>query len=304
MKSVQLGVEDFGTGNPDRWLSAVRNLHAGILLLFKESLRRLSPPGTDDVLVRERVVPALKGGAVSFVGQGKKTASTEQIRERFAALDIVADWKRVDRVAKVRNEIEHHFTTANEETLRGLLSDCFLVVRNFMVTTLKVDPAEALGADTWSTMLTVSEVVEQEREDCAGAIAAVEWVSDAVAAAIYELACAECGSLLMRPTTSDPPDVTCRACGAKEVHEEIVERALREHFALESYRACKEGCSPPLIACPYCEREAYVVDEQRCAACGESCEHVCFMCDMQIPVEELSDGNLCGWCANSLAKDD
>jgi len=43
--SIQLGIEDFlkTEKDPRRALSAMRNLYAGVLLLFKEKLARLSP---------------------------------------------------------------------------------------------------------------------------------------------------------------------------------------------------------------------------------------------------------------------
>jgi hypothetical protein len=39
VQSVQIGVEDYLSKNSRRALSAVRNVSAGILLLFKEKLR-------------------------------------------------------------------------------------------------------------------------------------------------------------------------------------------------------------------------------------------------------------------------
>ncbi|PYU23337.1 MAG: hypothetical protein DMG30_11925 [Acidobacteria bacterium] len=44
IESIQVGVEDYQLGTRPRLLSAVRNIHAGILLLFKEALREVSPP--------------------------------------------------------------------------------------------------------------------------------------------------------------------------------------------------------------------------------------------------------------------
>ncbi len=41
--SIQLGVEDYQANDPKRALSAVRNFHAGILLLAKEVLVRAAP---------------------------------------------------------------------------------------------------------------------------------------------------------------------------------------------------------------------------------------------------------------------
>jgi hypothetical protein len=43
IESIQVGVEDYQAATRPRLLSAVRNIHAGVVLLFKEALRRRSP---------------------------------------------------------------------------------------------------------------------------------------------------------------------------------------------------------------------------------------------------------------------
>jgi hypothetical protein len=48
--------------------------------------------------------------------------------------------------------------------------------------------------------------------------------------------------------------------------------------------------------CPNCTEEAYVVDENRCAACGEALSRTCSFCENEIPVSELDDDGLCGLC--------
>ncbi|HDS1209226.1 hypothetical protein KE622_08000 [Shewanella algae] len=48
VESIQIGVEDFESSDARRVLSAVRNISAGILLLYKEKLRRMSPSDNKD----------------------------------------------------------------------------------------------------------------------------------------------------------------------------------------------------------------------------------------------------------------
>ena len=43
IQSIQIGMEDFHEEDERRVLSAIRNLYAGILLLFKYKLQQLSP---------------------------------------------------------------------------------------------------------------------------------------------------------------------------------------------------------------------------------------------------------------------
>ena len=59
VQSIRLGVEDYCSGERPRLLSAVRNIHSGILLLYKEALRRKSPVGSNDALIKSRIVPTL-----------------------------------------------------------------------------------------------------------------------------------------------------------------------------------------------------------------------------------------------------
>lgn len=70
-QSIRLGLEDFGSvGDEDRLLSAARNLHAGVPLLYKEKLRRLSPPDSDEVLLKQVIEPRIySSGTLNSKGQ-------------------------------------------------------------------------------------------------------------------------------------------------------------------------------------------------------------------------------------------
>jgi hypothetical protein len=145
-ESVQVGVEDYRIGTRPRLLSAVRNIHAGILLLYKEALRRESPQESNDVLLMAKISPSRDASRkLTFVGDGKKTVDTQQIRERFGALSIGTDWKRFDRVNTVRNEIEHLYPRLDQKSLHGLISDSFLIIRDFIADELDDDPREVLA---------------------------------------------------------------------------------------------------------------------------------------------------------------
>lgn len=45
--SIQLGIEDYQSEDPRRVISAVRNMYAGLLLMFKAKLELLSPADSD-----------------------------------------------------------------------------------------------------------------------------------------------------------------------------------------------------------------------------------------------------------------
>ena len=304
--SLHLALEDYSSPQDARLLSAVRNLHAGILLPYKEKLRLLSPDDSDDVLVKAKVKPK-KGptGAVIFTGVGKKTVDVYQIKERFETLGVQTDWKRFDKVSALRNEIEHYFTTANRGAIQVAIADAFLIIRDFIHTELGQDPKEFLGDEAWAKLLSVSEVVERERQLCQTALTAIDWESEGLAGAVLELRCAECGSSLMFPLlATKETNLQCRSCGEEERFGNYAERAISDYFDGKSHLSIKDGGDPLTITCPHCGDEGYIVAEKRCALCGERCETTCSICGNSIPVGELSDGSVCGYCEHMMSKDD
>ncbi len=91
VNSIRLGVEDFKTAAEDeaRALSSIRNLTAGLLLLFKVKLQALSPPGSKEVLLRERVTPIVgPDGETLWVGSGTKTVDVASIISRLKGLGV------------------------------------------------------------------------------------------------------------------------------------------------------------------------------------------------------------------------
>ncbi|HYN15719.1 MAG TPA: hypothetical protein VES66_08035 [Terriglobales bacterium] len=310
IESIRVGVEDYQQGSHGRLLAAVRSIHAGILLLYKEALRRYSPAGSNEALVKAKIVPRRDAqGNVEFVGHGRKTVDVQQIRERFDELGIATDWTRFDRISDARRDIEHYYTNANKKALESLVSDAFVVARNFIATELKEDPLGLLGDETWQAMLEVSEVYEAERAECEESLVAVDWESGALAEGVMDLTCPSCSGSLLRPdgdykTYRDDMALQCRTCGDTYGAHDFVPQAIADVLEQDKHQAYKDGGETPYTDCPTCGAEAYVMDEQRCALCGESAEHTCARCGNEIPASELSCSPFCGWCAHMMAKDD
>lgn len=304
--SIQLALEDFSAATEARLLSTVRNLHAGILLLYKSKLSALSPPGSGDALVKKSVVPKkLPSGEVVFTGVGRKTANVLEIRTRFESLGVQTDWKRFEKISALRNDIEHYCTSVHPDAIRGMISDTFVIIRDFMHSELAKDPKDELGEEAWARLLSVSEVFERERADCKQRVESIDWESATLEEAISEVTCHACGSGLITPVGSDKTTgVQCRSCGEVEQFEPCAARALSDYLSWRNHYALKDGAEEALIMCPFCFQEGYVVDEECCAICGESCEHTCAMCASTIPISELSDGSLCGYCQHMVDKDD
>lgn len=242
IESIRLGVEDFQAGSQPRLMSAVRNIHAGVLLLYKEALRRLSPSDSADVLIKARIVPSLDSeGDVVFVGKGLKTADTQQIRERFEGLQISTDWKRFDAIASARNDVEHYYPKLNQHALQGVVASAFAIIRHFVAEELDAEPRELLGESTWQAMLTVAEVYEAEKRLCVDAIEGADWPADAVKSGLNAVTCSDCGSDLLQPGDRSPtwpcPVLICRSCGGSMEPDASVATAVHEALSRELHLA-------------------------------------------------------------------
>lgn len=307
IESIQVGVDDYESGSRPRLLSAVRNIHAGILLLYKEALRRDSPKDSKDVLVMAKISPLRDGaGNVTFVGEGKKTVDTQQIRERFAALGFATDWKRFDRVNDARNDVEHLVPRLDKKALQGLISDSFLIIRDFIAEELGDDPRKLLGEQVWQTMLAVSEVHEKERQECEQLIAAAKWVSETLGNGVVDLTCETCGSDLLKVRENSHKELLleCSSCGQSERPESYVPRAIASELSSARWVMYQDGGETPYVNCPECNEDTYVIEERQCALCGHQAEHECQRCGNEIPPEELDSSPYCGWCEHMMNKDD
>jgi hypothetical protein len=96
--SIQLGLEDFASDDERRIISAARNLYSGVLLLAKEVLRQLSPPGSNDILIRTKKAVKEADGIVKLVGDGKKTIDRFDIEETFKQLQLGVDLSNLRRL--------------------------------------------------------------------------------------------------------------------------------------------------------------------------------------------------------------
>jgi hypothetical protein len=307
VESIQVGVEDYQTGTRPRLLSAVRNIHAGILLLYKEALRRESPEDSDNVLLMAKNLPTRdSNGKVIFIGVGKKTVDTRLIRERFEGLGIETDWKRFERISEVRNDVEHLYPRLDQKALAGLITDSFLIVRDFISDELKNAAHELLGEQTWQGMLEVSNVYEKEKQECVKFMDDTDWGSPALKEGVAELTCSVCGSDLLKPTKNSYGEVVlqCSSCGEDELPGSYVPKAVAAALDVDVYLAIKEGEPSPYVRCPECEEETYIVEEGRCALCEHEAEDTCQRCGATIPPEELDSSPLCGYCEYMSTKDD
>ena len=241
VQSIQIGMEDYRSDDPRRLLSAVRNVQAGILLLCKEQLRRLSPPDSEEILLRLKMRPVSRQGTIVMVGDGQKTVDQFQIKERFKQLGIPVDWKPLDRLTEYRNDIEHYRFIGGREPLSAAIAGSAKIIRELVTDVLESDPRNLLGQLCWDVLLDTEAVFDAEFAASRETLAAIAWYSPEVARSLDDLVCPICASALVAqtdPANTDQSaaDFHCRSCGARFCSEELIENAIGQvcRFALRS----------------------------------------------------------------------
>ena len=309
IEAIRVGVEDYEDGSRPRLLASVRNVYAGLLLFYKEALRRKSPPGSNEVLIKAQVkLQKDLSGKVVAVGTGQKTVNVHQIRKHFSALGITTNWQKFENIQKTRNNVEHYYLTVNPESLKGVIANAFVILRNFIDTELGEDPRSLLGEGTWNKMLQTAEVYQAERIACSETIGSIDWDSPTLFGAMKNLHCAECASDLIVATPLNSPrdqvSLKCRVCGNGETAEELIPRAIADELSWDMYLSLTDGNELPYVSCPECSREAYIISEEKCANCDYEATHICIRCGEKIPPEELDSEPYCSWCAHMRNKKD
>lgn len=300
--TIQIGLEDYKNDDPRRCLSAVRNISSGILLLFKEKLRQLSPTGSDEVLIKKDIRPNLDRAKkdIIFLGKGKKTVDVQQIKERFGTLDIAVDWKTFDQINELRNNIEHYYTDKSPTVITEIISKSFIVIRDFCVEYLEEDPMSLFGQEAWNVFLQADEIYRKEKDICSHSLSQIDWTFRVIEEGLDAIRCPACQSDLIMADgykkyhPGKSLNLTCKKCQHEFDFEDVVEDCVHEAMYFDTFIAAKEGGEYPYDHCPECSKETYIFEEELCVACGyKHKEERCAVCHQSLSLEEAYEGSLC-----------
>lgn len=310
IESIQVGVEDYVTKNPKRYLSSVRNISAGILLLYKEKLRQMSPSNSDEILLKQHIRPALDcQNEIIFIGKGRKTVDVQGIKDRFKSMEIDVEWDKFDELNRLRNEIEHYYTEKSSASIREIVAKSFVLIRDFLSTHLEKEPFECLGSECWSTLLETSEVYQAEVRACKKSLSKIDWKYPSLLKALSSLRCPVCKSNLVKTEESGDysthTELLCSSCGEDFTFGDVLQKCLVASMSPEIYSAIRNGWDSPLDLCPSCNSETYMTLEGICASCEYELEYTeCYICDVSLSLDEQCFGGLCGFCQYTMSKDD
>lgn len=280
--SIELAVADFKSKDDRRTISAMRNITAGILLLFKLKLLELSPADSNEVLIKSRVAPKIKDGKLVFVGMGKNTVDTQEIMDRFQSLGITADWMRVKSIVDLRNNIEHYRTDVPMSGIREVFGNAFFVIDQFCNKELHRKPYDMFGAEVWDVFLEEEEFWKYLKASVDEANKDLKWQHPEMEEVAACFSCARCSSRLLKviDATLHHEDQTyqCVTCDHINEFNELIEPALEEQFGADNYIAFKDSGEMYTEDCESCGFPSYLVGKGYCVVCGESPFVTCKRC--------------------------
>lgn len=305
--SISLGVEDYQASDSRRILSAVRNIHAGVLLLCKQVLLNASPDGTSGYLIYKKVKLKLIEGVGLYVPVDPhgETVDKTTIKERFDQLGFKIDWKRLDNLTQMRNEIEHFFMRRNTETAKEILASAMPLILELLNNHLQEDPVDWFDEEIWNTLINVNDVVKEEKKKCIDSFKNVVWPNRTISRCFTKIRCDSCGSSLVRQVDSqnedfDSIELECMQCRGTLEREDIFEKALPDAFSYLTHHYIKDGGEHPISTCPECNRESWIVDDSACVFC-EARDIVCSRCGASYQENYFDiDNNLCAGCSYVL----
>lgn len=313
VSSIQLGIDDFRlaqAGHEARALSAIRNLTAGLLLLFKVQLQEMSPAGSNEALLKARL--ALKvddSGSPMWVGSGGSTVDVDELIRRLDGLGVKGiDWARLRQLQKIRNDVEHYYTKEPIAKVLEAISASFHLIQQFVPVHLNESPVALLGEDHWYFLVEQQEFYDEELAKCREALSAIDWPLSALREAIPHMYCMQCQSELVRPVegAAPPPRTSflCTKCDLETGWDDFVQAALGELFIGRNHLSITQGGEAGLDHCDECGEDTYVIDEGRCAAClAEGATGVCGRCHADMSREEIRlYGGLCNECNYQFEK--
>lgn len=302
VESIQVGIEDFDSDDEKRSVSAMRNIAAGLLLLFKTKLCMLSPATDKELLIKKDLIPGVDGdGNLIFIGKGRKTVDVAQIRERLSAMKVDVDWKRVEEITNLRNEIEHYYARGSPDAVREVIAKSFLLIRDFAQNALGEDPQDLLGSDCWQILLKTSEVYLAEETTCRESLEKIDWKYPTIEQSLVHFRCPQCGSALIEAPYDDDKypaiNLRCKSCSEDFSFSDIVEDCVDELLSADAHYSVKDGGEPPYGMCLQCGKDTFVRSEACCVACEGELEYTeCSMCEEPLSLDDQLLDGMCSYC--------
>ena len=299
IKSIELGVEDYKKEDPKRVLSAIRNMHSGVVLLCKKVLWDISPNQIyrdGDTRSSELTIAHVE------IDMRRPTIGVKVIEDRLKKAGVNIDWDNMHRLTRIRNKVEHLFMDEGSKIAVEALASVVPIVDELLTSHLNRDPAKEFGVGVWETILRNKDVFEKRKKICLESFRKISnWPPNFIDKCISEMECPKCQSKLI--LQSDKTNVhyerialSCMQCRVDSRKSDILELAISNVFFEEWHFVYKDGDEEPVEECQRCHRESWIVRRNHCALCHPD-EYVCDCCGEISNLDNFDvNQNLCKYC--------
>lgn len=324
LTSIRLGIEDFERCNLDpedggdqtRALSAIRNLFAGVLLLFKYRIAiSVDDPDVAASLIFNppEVLPQTDGdGGVEWKPIGKfkpTTIDVSTIQKRFEGFDIEVDWDVIYKLQACRNHLEHLHPANTLGEVADFVAELFPILRDFIQSQLNEQPAELLGP-AWHIMLQHHKFFAETRKECEAAWSDAG-VPEKMQPWLKQCQCEECGSFLLTPR-KDQLDEGCNVTHQEDTfeyvcltcsHSDLIVPLMIETLDNAHFCDPRNGDEPSIEDCLECDHATFIISDQCCLWCeAELDDKECWACGEALGQYDQDNDGLCGYHAHTYEK--
>jgi len=303
--SIKIGLEDYHSDDSNRIFSCVRNLYAGMILLFKSKLLDLSPSDSNEVLIKKKTVPVIRCGKLQFMGIGKNTIDIEDIEKYFESLEIKTKWNTIKQIQHERNYIEHYYANTNIKSLRGLIVKTVDVVDDFIKNEIKKDPRDLL-TDTWDLLLEIKKEFLTDKQNRDDKIDEYFDFDDNQKTIIKNIYCSDCGSELLVPKEKtnniDAAIMECIDCSNEIKVIDVFENTVDELYNYDSSKRIRDGYHERVQTCPECNKNAFDIEKNICYHCSYEGYTECKQCGSGLDIDEQEYSGLCSYCSHKNRK--
>lgn len=323
ISSLRIGLEDYisSATDQDRKLSSVRNIYASLLLFLKAGLCHYSPDGSNDVLIKAKILPeGNKDVGISFIGTGNNTVDVAGIRERYNALGINLNWKPLEKIRKERNNIEHFYSSTPIEAVQLMICEASTFVIEILKKVFDTDPSSQLDS-VWDQMMSIKSIYEPIKNECnetLDGLRKIFFYDPDTIAILKELRCYDCNSPLLRFDAESEISrdrrlydedlnslkLACYSCHATEPIYEALERYVDEQHEI-SIDEARAGIGAVVKECPNCGHDTFIdtYDVNKCILCGyEKDYEYCNVCERLLSLEEQELDGICFDCEYQYSK--
>lgn len=321
--SIKLGIEDFelSTNSEEqqaRALSSVRNLFAGLLLLFKYKIASSvdNPEDAYTIIFNPPViVPETDGnGGVRWVPDGKfkqTTIDVQGIKQRFKGFGIDVDWNAIKQLQDCRNHLEHLHPKHTYGEVAGFVASLFPILSSFITDELQKVPSDVLGS-AWDKMLAHKDFYNMKLAECKES-----WQSAGVPTGMLvyleDCSCKMCSSKLIKATPEDLEQNLTVKDNEDKFHYRCLDCTYRDLIAPELYHAFylansydpRNGEEPTHETCFQCNHDTFSLIDQTCAWCEATLDYnECSSCGESLSQDEQDLGGICGYHYHMAIKND